>query len=109
MEMNMDFARLALFGLAVVGLTNIIVDPASIARPLREYVEKNCPSWLDKLLSCYQCSGTWSGFLLGYLLVGTDLGTVFACGMAGSFLATISATYLNYLEAQSILGVEDDG
>jgi hypothetical protein len=48
------------------------------------------------------------GFLFGYILVGKDPLVVFSCGMAGSFLATVSATYMNYLEAKSIIGTDLD-
>lgn len=98
-----------LFCLSVVGLTNIIVDPATIMQPIRNLIEKYMPKWFDKLVSCYQCSGTWVGFLCGYILVSRRPEIVFLCGMAGSFLATFSATYLNYLEAKSIINVEDNG
>ena len=100
--------RLALFALATVGLTNMIVDPAAIFQPLRDAVDKHGHPWLRKLVSCYQCSGTWVGFICGYLVVGKEPSTVFLCGMAGSYLATISATYTNYLEARSIVGVEEN-
>lgn len=98
-----------LFCLSVVGLTNIIVDPATIMQPIRNFIEKRMPKWVDKLVSCYQCSGTWVGFLCGYVLLSHKPEIVFLCGMAGSFLATFSATYLNYLEAKSIINVEDNG
>ena len=98
---------LVVFVLSVIGMTNIIVDPSAIARPMREYIEKNGPPWLDKLVSCYQCTGTWVGFLCGYILISTNPWVVFLCGMAGSFVATFSATYTNYLEAQSIVGVDN--
>jgi hypothetical protein len=104
-----DIASLVLFAAATVGLTNIIVDPAAIAKPFRDFVDARCHPWLSKLFSCYQCSGTWVGFLCGYLLIGQEPWRVFLCGMAGSYLATMSATYMNYLEARSIVGVEDDG
>ena len=104
----MDSAKLAFFALATIGLTNIIVDPATIARPFRDFADKSLPSWFSKLFSCYQCSGTWVGFLCGYLVIGGDPWIVFLSGMAGSYLATLSATYMNYLEAKSIIGVEDD-
>jgi hypothetical protein len=104
----LDVPSLILFGLATVGLTNIIVDPATIMQPFRDFVDKKCPPWVSKLFSCYQCSGTWVGFLCGYALVSNKPMTVFLCGMAGSYLSTISATYMNYLEAKSIVGVEND-
>lgn len=110
MEMTViDTPSLVLFALATVGLTNIIVDPALIAKPFRDFADKRLHPWLSKLFSCYQCSGTWVGFLCGYLIVSRDPWVVFLCGMAGSHLATMSATYMNYLEAMSIVGVEEDG
>lgn len=103
-----SFSSLLLFALSVIGMTNIIVDPATIMQPVRDFIEKNCHPWINKLVSCYQCSGTWAGFLFGYILVGKDPLVVFSCGMAGSFLATASATYLNYLEAKSVIGTDVD-
>jgi hypothetical protein len=103
-----DIARIVIFSLATIGLTNMIVDPAAIMKPLRDLIDRRGHPWLSKLVSCYQCSGTWVGFLCGYLIVGREPETVFACGMAGSYLATMSATYTNYLEARSIIGVEEN-
>lgn len=102
-----ELSSLIIFSLAVIGLTNIIVDPATVMQPIRNFIEKKCPKWLDKLVSCYQCSGTWVGFFCGYFLISKEPIVVFLCGMAGSFLATLSATYMNYLEAKSIINVED--
>lgn len=99
----MNFASLLFFSLAVIGLTNIIVDPATIMQPLRNFIEKRCHPWINKLVSCYQCSGTWVGFACGYLILSKDPFIVFLSGMAGSFLATFSATFLTYLEARSIV------
>lgn len=108
--MNLDFSlgSVLLFSLAVVGLTNIVVDPAAIFAPVREVIDRMDVKWLSKLVSCYQCTGTWAGFLCGALIFGTEPAIVFCCGMAGSFIATLSATYVNYLEARSILGVNED-
>lgn len=103
-----SISSLILFIFSVIGMTNIIVDPATIMKPVREFIQKNCHPWLDKLVSCYQCSGTWVGFFCGYILISQNLSIVFLCGMAGGFLATLSATYLNYLEARSIVGIEDN-
>lgn len=102
-----DVCFLALFVFSVIGMTNIIVDPATIMVPFRNFVEKRFPL-LDNLFSCYQCTGTWVGFLCGYVLVSKKPEIVFLCGMAGSFLATLSATYLNFLEAKSIIEVEEN-
>lgn len=104
----MEVGSVIIFSFAVIGLTNIIVDPATIFAPVRELIEKSGIKWLSKLVSCYQCTGAWAGFLCGYLVFDADPSTVFCSGMAGSFLATFSAIYSNYLEARSILGVGED-
>jgi hypothetical protein len=95
-----------LFALAVVGMTHILVDPATIVKPFRDLISN--VYWLDKLFSCYQCCGTWVGFFFGYLLISKDIPTVFACGMAGSFLSTLSASFLNYLEARTLVDLEEN-
>jgi hypothetical protein len=104
----MTLTSLILFVLSVIGFTHIIVDPATIAKPFRDFVEKYCFSWLNKLFSCYQCCGTWVGFFCGYVLLSKDPLTIFLCGMSGSFIATWGATYLNYLEAQSIINIDNN-
>jgi hypothetical protein len=103
----LDFSSLLFFCLAVIGLTNIIVDPATIMQPLRDFIEKRCHPWINKLVSCYQCSGTWVGFFCGYLILSKDPFIVFLSGMAGSFLATFSAIFLTYLEARSIVDANE--
>ena len=105
--MEVVLSNLLLFCLAVVGFTHIIVDPATIAKPFRDFVEKYCFSWLNKLFSCYQCCGTWVGFFCGWVLISKNPFEVFLCGMAGSFLATLGANYLNYLEAKTIVELNE--
>jgi hypothetical protein len=106
---NFNLGNVLIFSFSVIGMTNIIVDPATIFAPVREIIEKTGIKWLNKLVSCYQCTGTWAGFLCGALLFGLNPAVILCCGMAGSFLATFSATYMNYLEAKSILGVDENG
>lgn len=106
--MDFSIGSVLIFSLAVIGLTNIVVDPAAIFAPVRDAIDKLGVKWLSKLVSCYQCTGTWAGFLCGFLLFGAEPPIVFCSGMAGSFLATLSATYVNYLEARSMLGVGED-
>jgi hypothetical protein len=81
-------------------------------KPFRNFVSKYCFEWLNKLFSCYQCCGTWVGFFCGFVLISKNIWVVFLCGMAGSFISTWAATYLNYLEAKSIINMDlddDDG
>ena len=106
--MAMELGSVIIFALSVIGLTNIVVDPAAIFAPARSFIEGLGIGWLSKLFSCYQCAGTWAGFICGAFVFGLDPAVIFCCGMSGSFLATFSATYMNYLEARSIVGVEED-
>jgi hypothetical protein len=104
----MTLATLLFFACAVIGFTNIIVDPATIAQPFRDFVadrkEKSVLwKWLDKLMSCYQCTGFWVGIICGLILISYNPFNLFMCGVAGSFLATWGAYYLNYLEARSVV------
>src|SRR5262249_32769390 len=99
--------NLILFCIAVIGATHIIVD-GKIFQPVRDFVVKYLPAKLSELLSCYQCCGTWMGFLLGFLISGPDIIKIFLCGCSGSFLSSWGAIYLNYLEAQTIISLPDD-
>jgi len=80
-----------LFCLAVIGMTNIVVD-SSLFQPVREWLQ----SWMHKsvyeLFECHQCCGTWCGFICGACLLSYNPFFVLMCGCAGSFLA--SAYYL---------------
>lgn len=111
-EISFGLSNLLLFLLSAIGFTHIIVDPATIMKPFRNFVSKYCFEWLNKLFSCYQCCGTWVGFFCGFVLISKNIWVVFLCGMAGSFISTWAATYLNYLEAKSIINMDlddDDG
>ena len=118
----MTLGTVILFCIAVIGITNIIVDPATIFQLVRDWVVKEeskpifkkidiflrgYPSrffvWLDKLMSCYQCSGFWVGLLCGAILISYNPFYVFVCGGAGSFISTWAAIYLNYLETKSVI------
>ena len=101
------------FCFAVVGLTNIITDPATIVQPIRDCVNRWAENskfwlWVDKLMSCYQCTGFWVGLFCGVILISHNPFVVFLCGPAGSFIATWGASYLNYLEARSIVADLND-
>jgi 1-aminocyclopropane-1-carboxylate deaminase/D-cysteine desulfhydrase-like pyridoxal-dependent ACC family enzyme len=111
MEMIMSFL---LFSLAVIGMTHIIVD-SSIFRPVRELLKRVLPSSISSVFDCYQCAGTWCGFLLGFLLVSKDPIIIFSCGMAGSFLANLAANLLNvgvskaqYYEANAVVNFQEE-
>ena len=103
----MEISSLILFALSVVGMTHIIVD-GSIFQPVRDFIQKILPERICQLFTCYQCCGTWCGFLAGAILISLNPWVILLCGCAGSFLAMWSATYLNYLEARTIINLGDD-
>ena len=98
---------LVLFCLAAIGATHIVVD-GKIFKPFRDFVEKYLPEKIYELVSCYQCSGTYVGFVLGYLTYGPDLSKIFLAGCASSVLSNLMALYMNYLEAKTIINLEED-
>lgn len=99
--------NLVLFLLGVVGLTMILVD-SSIMAPIRDLLQKILPEKIYKVFQCYQCMGFWSGIIGGVILIDLHPLIVFMCGCAGSAASSFWATYLNYLEAQSFINLDDD-
>jgi len=102
----MDIVNLLLFCVAVIGMTHIIVD-STIFTPVREFLNAWVP-WIGKMIGCYQCSGFWCGAFLGLTLLSYNFWIIFAAGCAGSFLATLAANYLTWLEANALVSVGGD-
>lgn len=122
--------EMVLFVLSVIGLTHIMVDGKIIA-PIRDWLAtptlpwylgffryspgiiKHPILWLiaktSSMITCYQCCGTWCGFLCGWI-VFTSISAwhILACGFAGSFLASLANTYMDYLTAQTIINLPDE-
>lgn len=113
MNMNISIGTILFFCLATIGLTQLIVESYIFNTP-REWLKEKLPDRISKLLDCHQCSGTWSGFLIGSFTVTGSFGffgnflIILASGCAGAFLGTWSATYLNYMEAKTIISLDDD-
>ena len=97
--------QLFLFVFGTIGLTHIIVD-SNLFRPARDYLRGKLPARVYSVLECYQCSGTWCGFVVALLTLSYNPLTVLVGGFAGSFLASLAAFVLNYLEANTILQPE---
>lgn len=95
--------------LSAVGLSHLIVD-GSIFAGVRGYlVEKYKEShpWVLELISCYQCTGFWTGALVGLLLQPISWGfwlpswtlTPLLMGFASSYASMAAAAFLNFLDA----------
>jgi hypothetical protein len=95
---------LLLFFVAVVGMTFMVVH-GKVFDGIRSWLSRW--SWLASLLGCYQCSGFWCGFFLGAMMFGIDPARNFACGCAGSFLASIAHLISELIIAQTTSSIND--
>lgn len=91
-----------MFILSVVGLNLIMVD-SHIMAPIRGFFKKILNPYFYKVFECYQCMGTWCGFLCGYILITQKPEEVICCGFAGSFISTFIINVMNYIEAKTIV------
>jgi hypothetical protein len=89
-----------LFVFATIGLTLIIVD-GSIFEPVRCILEKTLPEKVYDVFECYQCMGTWCGFLCGAMAFGLNPVFIILSGFAGSFLAMFAGLILDKLESHN--------
>ena len=111
--------------LAGIGMSHIIVD-GSIFAKWRGYLVtkyKDTKPWVVELISCYQCSGYWTGIFWGLLLqplhywfldyLWTWLAITLAIplhlivtpvvfGFATSYLSMVGAALLNWLDAPAM-------
>lgn len=108
----MTFVDFVLFALATVGMSHIIVD-GSIFEGFRSKIkslsEKIKVPHLGTVFECYMCSGTWCGFLMGYIWLSNDPWKIFASGCAGGFVSNLAAILINYLESLTIVNLPDSG
>lgn len=98
------------YALATIGLTKIIVD-SSIFSPIRDFVRKYGHPKLYKLVTCYQCAGTWVGAFCGALVLSLKINWILAAAFAGSYLAILGHMVVTYIEFRTVYdGLEvDDG
>jgi len=96
-----------LFALASIGFTAIMVE-SIILQSFREFLKARIHHNIYKVFECFQCMGFWTGLACGYVLISQNPPVVLMCGFTGSFLSTLSATYLNYLDARSIVDMGDN-
>lgn len=94
--------------IASVGLSMILVDGA-IMKPVRDAVKRWNWTWVDKLLSCHQCSGWWSGLIISLLWYFSSFPycgwfTFIIYAFAGSYVSMLGAVLLMYLNFGSLGG-----
>lgn len=118
-----------LFIFASIGFTNIMID-GSIFKSLREWIDKKTkppivekvvvkstdeftPPWfwvkVNQLFGCPQCMGFWCGVICGIMLLSFNPLIWIPCGFAGSFLSVLASYLFIYLEANSLVDLENNG
>ena len=99
--------EVVLFILGCIGFSHIIIE-GKIFESTRNWLKKWLPNALYSLLECYQCTGFWAGMFCSYFTFHEITWTqVFVGGCAGSFLSAAGALIMNYLEAKTIVNLED--
>lgn len=107
----MNFVDLFLFVVSAVGMCHIIVDGTIFAwfrNLVKDFSEKIKVPKLGGVVDCYLCCGTWCGFFMGWVWLTHDPWQIFACGCAGGFLSNFAAVVLNYLEAATIVNIQQE-
>jgi hypothetical protein len=112
--------------LAAIGMSHIIVDGSVLARWRGKMVVKykDTRPWVVELISCYQCTGFWTGAFTGLALQPITWGlfsyftwwlalilsiplwlviTPFIFGCAASYLSMAGAGLLNWLDAPALM------
>ena len=121
--------ELILFLFSVIGLSHIVID-SKIFAPVRDWfaepkvvdwmkypwmipwylvrwIKNNLLSKINEAIRCYLCFSVWAGWFLGLFLFDT-WGKIFAGGFAASFLSNFAAMLMNYIEARTIVSLEDN-
>lgn len=74
---------------------------------LRDKLRYLASPFLSGLIECPQCVGLFSGLICG-LLLSYNVYFLIMCGFAGSFVSALGERLLNYIEAKSVVDIEDD-
>jgi len=105
--------KIFLFAFGCIGVTHILVD-GEIFRPVKEYMDQKVPKFLMKLLNCYQCTGFWVGVFFGFFMfcncekIHELVLNLFLTGGASSCLSYLWALILTYLEANSVIKIDNN-
>lgn len=90
-------SELILFVMAAVGMTHIMVN-STIMAPLRRKMQELLPAHIYEVFECYQCMGTWCGFVCGALTMANHwLADLFLYGCASSIMASLAYIAMEYI------------
>lgn len=96
-----------LFVFAAIGFTLLVVD-SYILQDFRNFLKTKLNSKIYKVFECYQCMGFWTGIISGAIIISLNPFIIFLCGCAGSFLSMLGGSFLTYLEAITVVSLEDN-
>lgn len=101
------------FILATIGLSNILVHGKIL--DLIKIFKKSIREWLtslnflSELLSCYECTGFWSGLIVGSLFVDkSQWYLVFLYGLAGSVVSQFYSEIILLIRSKTDFVVEEE-
>jgi hypothetical protein len=104
--------KLILFALATIGLSNILVhgkilDVIKIfGKSIRQWMQSL--KFLEELLSCYECTGFWSGLIIGSMFFDKSRWyEIFLYGFSGSVLSQFYSELIYLLRSKTDFVVED--
>lgn len=105
--------NLVLFAFATIGLSNILVhgkilDVIKIfGKSIRQMLTSS--KFLSELLSCYECTGFWSGLMVGFCFFDRhEWYLLFLYGLAGSVLSQFYSELVFFLRSKTDFVVEDE-
>ena len=103
--------NLILFAFSTIGATLIVVD-GSIMQWFRDLI-KNFANKINKpllgtLVDCYLCSGFWCGGVMAFILITWNPFQVFACGCAGAFLSHFAVSFIDLIQASTMMNLPEE-
>lgn len=98
-----------IFIISTIGLTNIIVHGKILDNiGLRPFLKKNLYSNIFELFECYECTGFWSGLILGAILISKDPMIFIPCGFAGSVISQFYSEFIFLIRSKTDFVMEED-
>lgn len=105
--------NLILFALATIGLSNILVhgkilDVIKIfGKSIRQIL--TYPKFLNELLSCYECTGFWSGLIVGLIFFDQSRWyEIFLYGLSGSVLSQFYSEFIYLMRSKTDFVLDDE-
>lgn len=99
----------ALFILATIGLTNIVVHGSIMdILGIRPFLKKNLSEEVYSMFECYQCTGFWCGLIMGTVVISVHPLLILACGFAGSLVSQFYSDLVYLMRSKTDFVIEDE-